>query len=97
MSLIFTASSAAQAVNTSVSPIRRTTAFFSKTSEDTPLATSKLAWPSALPDQVTALRNLIPETGADASALAGYFGKRTQKRLTEIEQILTTLRNLGQL
>ncbi len=57
----------------------------------------KLTWPKTLPDQVTALRALIPTIGPDPAALAAHFGKRTKKRLTEITQILETLQNLGQL
>lgn len=59
--------------------------------------TEKLAWPKDLPSQVAALRNLIPANGTDPAALAAHFGKRTKKRLEEINQILTTLENLGQL
>ncbi len=58
---------------------------------------TKQSWPKDLPDQVTAIRQLLPETGPDPSALATHFGKRTKKRLHEIEQILATLQNLGQL
>ena len=58
---------------------------------------TKQPWPETLPDQVAALRSLIPTTGTDADAIAPYFGKRTKKRLEDINQILTTLKNLGQL
>jgi hypothetical protein len=58
---------------------------------------TKQPWPETLPDQVAALRSLIPTTGTDADAIAPYFGKRTKKRLEDINQILTTLQNLGQL
>jgi hypothetical protein len=58
---------------------------------------AKLAWPKDLPSQVAAIRTLIPSTGTDANAIAPYFGKRTKKRISEIDQILTTLKNLGQL
>ncbi len=58
---------------------------------------SKQTWPKTLPDQVTALRALLPTTGPDARALAAAFGKRTPKRVAEITEILTTLQNLGQL
>lgn len=54
-------------------------------------------WPKDLPSQVAAIHALLPETGPDAQAIAPHFGKRTKKRLEEIDQILTTLKNLGQL
>ena len=50
-----------------------------------------------LPDKVAALRALLPTTGPDTAALASHFGKRSKSRLTEITQILDTLRSLGQL
>ncbi len=62
-----------------------------------PAAAGKLTWPSKLPDKVSALRALLPTTGPDASALAAHFGKRTKSRLTEITQILETLKDLGQM
>lgn len=58
---------------------------------------AKLKWPTTLPDQVAAIRHLLPETGIDPAAIASHFGKRSKKRLSEIDQILTTLKNLGQL
>ncbi|MFH1500033.1 MAG: DNA methyltransferase [Verrucomicrobiota bacterium] len=58
---------------------------------------AKLPWPATLPDRVAALRALLPSTGPDASALAAHFGKKTKLRLQEITQILTTLKQLGQL
>lgn len=58
---------------------------------------TKQKWPATLPDQVAAIRALLPTTGPDPAALAAHFGKRTKKRLTEIQQILATLQNLGQL
>jgi hypothetical protein len=54
-------------------------------------------WPATLPSQVAAIHALLPTTGPDANAIAPHFGKRTKKRLSEIDQILTTLKNLGQL
>ncbi|MEZ5413691.1 MAG: type IIL restriction-modification enzyme MmeI [Opitutaceae bacterium] len=62
-----------------------------------PAPTGKLPWPTTLPDKVAILRTLLPTTGPDAAALASHFGKRTKSRLTEITQILDTLRSLGQL
>ncbi|MGJ8650771.1 MAG: hypothetical protein ACSHX4_10465 [Opitutaceae bacterium] len=47
--------------------------------------------------QISAIHAHLPETGPDPSALAAHFGKRTKKRIEEIDQILTTLKNLGQL
>ena len=40
---------------------------------------------------------LLPTADPDANAIAPHFGKRTKKRLEEINQILTTLKNLGSL
>ncbi|MCC5021745.1 MAG: class I SAM-dependent DNA methyltransferase [Candidatus Synoicihabitans palmerolidicus] len=62
-----------------------------------PVVTGKQPWPKTLPDKVSTLRSLLPTTGPDASALASHFGKRTKTRLTEITQILETLKDLGQL
>ena len=59
--------------------------------------TEKLKWPATLPAQVAAIHALLPTTGSDANAIAPHFGKRTKKRLEDINQILTTLKNLGQL
>jgi hypothetical protein len=54
-------------------------------------------WPSALSEQVTAIQRLLPITGPDPSALAGYFGKRTKARVQQIGEILKTLEGLGKL
>lgn len=62
-----------------------------------PQPSAKQPWPKDLPSQVSALRTLLPETGPDPSALAAHFSKRSKKRIFEIDQILTTLKNLGQL
>jgi hypothetical protein len=58
---------------------------------------SKQPWPKDLPAQVAAIHALLPTTGSDANTIAAHFGKRTKKRLDAINQILTTLKNLGQL
>jgi hypothetical protein len=62
-----------------------------------PPPSAKQSWPKDLPSQVAALRTLLPETGPAPAALAAHFGKRSKKRVQEIDQILETLRNLGQL
>ena len=62
-----------------------------------PPPSAKQSWPKDLPSQVAALRILLPKTGPDPTALAAHFCKRTKKRVQEIDQILETLRNLGQL
>ncbi len=67
----------------------------SKPSSTLPAA-KQIPWPKALPDQVAAVHALLPTTGLDPSTIAAHFGKRTKKRLAEIDQILTTLKNLGQ-
>lgn len=67
------------------------------TSTPLPILSTKQTWPNDLPTQVAAVRNLITTTGPDAGAIAVHFGKRTKKRLEAIQQILTTLDNLGQL
>jgi hypothetical protein len=46
---------------------------------------------------ITQFHALLSTTGPDPSEIATHFGKRTKKRIEEIDQILETLRNLGQL
>ena len=62
-----------------------------------------LDWPAELPAQVAALRKLLPTIGpvpgTDTAELAGrlaaYFGRKSQKRSTQISAILDTLKALG--
>ena len=58
-------------------------------------AAAALDWPAELPAQVAALRKLLPTVGHDPDALAAYFGRKSQKRTTQINAILDTLRALG--
>ncbi len=56
-------------------------------------------WPSALKDRATAVRAALAafDGPADLPAVASAFaGKRTQKRLSEVEEILEMLVSLGQ-
>jgi hypothetical protein len=52
-------------------------------------------WPSALPEQVLAIRNLLPTHGPDPAALSAVFGRKSTKRETQIASILATLEALG--
>ena len=57
------------------------------------------AWPEQLPAQAAALRDVLSalETPADVATLAAAFeGKRTAKRLEQIQRLLETLAALGQ-
>jgi hypothetical protein len=64
-----------------------------------------LAWPQGLPDQVAAIRRLLPTHGQDpetgpaelAERLAACFGRKSQKRTDQIAGILATLKALGHL
>jgi hypothetical protein len=60
-------------------------------------ATAARAWPESLPAQMTAILNLLPATGPDATVLAGHFGKRTKQRVAKVAEILETLKTLGRL
>lgn len=66
-----------------------------KASTTTAAVPDKLKWPKALPDQVAAIRKLLPALGPDPSELAARFGKRTKARINTIDQILQTLTALG--
>ena len=56
----------------------------------------KLTWPDRLPDQVTAIRTLLPETGPDPEALSTAFGRQSVKREAQITEVLEVLASLGQ-
>ena len=59
----------------------------------------KREWPEALPAQAAALRDVLAalDAPADVAALAAAFeGKRTAKRLEQIQRLLETLAALGQ-
>ena len=57
----------------------------------------KMTWPKELPAKVALVLELLPETGNDSEALDRVFGRASQKRRTEIEEVLTTLKALGQI
>jgi hypothetical protein len=61
---------------------------------ETPGATI-LTWPEKLPEQVAAIRKLLPIHGPDPAALSTAFGRPAKKRQDQIEGILETLRDLG--
>ncbi len=52
-------------------------------------------WPTDLPAQVAALRKLLSIVGQDPGALTACFGRKSQKRTTQITAILDTLKALG--
>jgi len=52
-------------------------------------------WPAELPAQVAAIRKLLPTVGQDPDTLAACFGRKSQKRTTQISAILDTLKALG--
>ena len=54
-----------------------------------------LDWPAELPAQVVAIRKLLPTVGQAPDALAACFGRKSQKRTTQITVILDTLKALG--
>jgi hypothetical protein len=56
-----------------------------------------LSWPGNLDAQFAEIRKLLPATGPDAPAIAAFFGKKTKARITQIEDILKTLKSLGML
>ena len=59
--------------------------------------TAKLKWPKELPKQVEAVLSLIPDLGTDAEQIATLFGRKSTKRTTEVSQIITMLKSLGQI
>ncbi len=67
---------------------------------ETPKTTTsktKLKWPKTTREQIAQLKRLLPAIGPDASALSSQFGKRAPKRETQIQDLLHTLSDLGQL
>jgi hypothetical protein len=52
-------------------------------------------WPKALPEQVLAIRHLLPAHGPNPAALSALFGRKSAKRETQIRSILATLEALG--
>jgi hypothetical protein len=54
-----------------------------------------LAWPEHAPDQVAAVRRLIPLAGADPEAISARFGRKSPRRAAQIAAILATLEALG--
>ena len=59
--------------------------------------TAKLKWPKELPKQVEAVLSLIPDLGTDAEQISSIFGRKSTKRTTEVSQIITMLKSLGQI
>ena len=59
--------------------------------------TTKAKWPKSLPEQVTAIYTLTSTIGPDPEALDLTFGRAHKKRRAQIEQILATLKALGQI
>jgi antitoxin component HigA of HigAB toxin-antitoxin module len=53
------------------------------------------AWPDGLPEQVSAIRKLLPTIGQDPESLAACFGRKNKKRTDQITGILATLKSLG--
>lgn len=57
-----------------------------------------LAWPAKLPDQVALVRRLLADDPATTpETLSARFGRKNAKRREQIEDILETLKGLGQL
>ena len=54
-------------------------------------------WPKALPEQVLSIRNLLPVHGPDPALLSAVFGRKNQKRESQIATILATLEALGKM
>lgn len=68
-----------------------------KKAKPTKATTSKLKWPTTLPEQVAILQPLITTQGSDPTTLSTHFGRASKKRQSEIQQILQTLKALGQI
>ena len=63
------------------------------------VATEARPWPKDLPQQAAALRDVLASLPAQADVktiAAAFEGRRTEKRLAEIERLLETLAALGQ-
>ena len=57
-----------------------------------------LPWPPRLPEQVTLIRQLLTaDPTATAETLSAQFGRKSPQRTAQIEGILETLRDLGQI
>jgi len=64
-----------------------------------PTPAAKRLWPDSLPAQAAALRDLLAalDAPADTAALAAAFeGKRSPKRIEQVQRLLETLAALGQ-
>lgn len=67
---------------------------------ETPKATTKktkLKWPKTTREQIAQLKQLLPSVGNNAPALSAQFGKKAPKREAQIQDLLHTLADLGQL
>jgi len=61
-------------------------------------ADSIAQWPATLSERIAVIKSLLPVIGPDAEKLSSQFSKKkAPKRISEIAEILDTLRNFGQL
>ena len=63
---------------------------------------SLLPWPDRLPEQVVLIRKLIAGydksiAAPDAESLSAHFGRKNKKRTEQIQGIIETLKDMGQL
>ena len=63
---------------------------------------SLLPWPDRLPEQVALIRKLIAGydksiAAPDAESLSAHFGRKNKKRTDQIQGIIETLKDMGQL
>ncbi len=63
----------------------------------TPAKGPKLKWPKTTREQIQALKPLLSTHGPDAALLSAQFGKKAPKREAQIQDLLHTLADLGQL
>ena len=83
-----------------VQPQQATLLDVTVTSEVTVTPDQKQDWPKALKDRATAVRTVLAGFGSPVSVemvAEGFNGRRTQKRLAEVEEILEMLAELGQI
>lgn len=58
---------------------------------------SKLVWPKTFREQIAQLKQLLPQTGPNVQALSAHFGRKAPAREAQIQDLLHTLSDLGQL